>query len=427
MLFMKKTLRIILFLILALNSLMFSAISLNEKTYVYATSASESVRWVEDCEDGILISGLSNSDSGNGNNDIFLMKVNYNGEVLWKKFYGGSDDDRGYVVRKVDDGIILGGVILTKKVYGLKNNGAWDVLVLKLDNNGEVIWSRNYGKNMGESIRDIIPTYDGGYMFCGYTFSDEYENFHGGKDFWVVKIDHDGAVQWEKIYGGSNYDMAYSLVETRDDNYVVAGYSFSYDGDLKGMGNHGNGDFWVMKLDYYGNMIWSKLYGGSSWEEVRQVIETKDRGFILAGVGSSKDGDIEDNKGHWDAWVVKLNREGDLEWEKSYGGTSYDKVFSVCELRDRGLILTGMTKSEDVDVGKNYGGSDVWLLRLSRYGDLIWEKTIGDKNSENAENVIKLSDGRYAVSWGEFKGKEEFAGDNGRRYKNIILTMFQVY
>jgi hypothetical protein len=396
----------------------------NEKTYKYESDFEESIRWMEEMNNNLLLAGFSNSNKGNGGYDFLLKKVNLTGSVIWEKFYGSTNDERGYVVKQIPGGIIYGGAMLSSNYDDLKNNGKWDGLLLKLDSLGNVIWKRNYGGNNGDSIRDVIHTRDNGFVFCGYTFSDSYANHHGGKDFWIVKTDHNGEIKWEKILGGSNYDMAYSVVETRDNHYVVAGYSFSKNGDLEDFNNHGGGDYWIIKLDYSGNIVWSKLYGGSSWEEVRQVIETRDRGILLAGVSSSKDGDIKEGKGRWDAWLVKLDRNGNMEWEKTYGGSSYDKAFSVQELSDRGFVVAGMTKSDDGDVENHYGDSDVWVFRTDRNGNLIWEHTIGGEGSESAEKVIRLKDGRYAVAWGEFRNNETFAGDDGRRYDNFNVTIF---
>lgn len=419
---MKKTVLVLLMTVLALTA--FSAGIMLPKTYIYETTSDDSIRWMEDTGSSLLLAGFSNSKEGHGSNDFLLMNVTYEGSVIWQKYYGGSSDDRGYVVKKVEDGLIYGGAMLSQNYDDLKNNGGWDALLLKLNDSGDIQWKMNYGRKGSETIRDVIETNDDCYIFCGYTFSEDFEDHHGGKDFWVVKVDDKGEIIWERVMGGSNYDMPYSIVETKDGGYVVAGYSFSKNGDLAGMENHGGGDFWIVKFDYFGNVLWSKLYGGSSWEEVRQMKETRDRGFILAGVGSSPDGDIEEGHGHWDAWLVKLDSTGNLQWEQAYGGSSYDKVFSVYELRDRGFIAAGMTKSDDGDVEELNGKSDVWIIRTDRYGTLIWEDVIGGEESESAEYILKRKDGQFVVAWGEFEGSESFAGDNGRRYKDFQITVF---
>jgi len=401
-----------------------NGILINITTNEFESDAEESIRWMEEADGDLLLAGFSNSSQGNGGYDFLLKKTDLFGNIKWEKFYGSSNDERGYVLKKVPGGLIFGGAILSANYDELRNNGRWDGLLIKLDHNGNILWKKNYGGDTGDSIRDVIYTRDNGFLFCGYTFSKSYENHHGGKDFWVVKTDHKGEIKWEKVLGGSNYDMAYTVVQTSDNQYVVAGYSFSANGDLTGMNNHGGGDYWVIKLDQHGEIVWSKLYGGSSWEEVRQVIETRDRGLLLAGVASSKDGDVKNGKGHWDAWLVKLDKDGNMQWEKTYGGSSYDKAFSAYELSDRGFVVAGMTKSSDGDVKNHQGESDVWVFRTDRYGNLLWEDTIGGKESESAEKIMRLKDGRFAVAWGEFAGKESFAGDDGRRYEHFKVTFF---
>jgi len=412
-------------LVLIINTVLFANNAVNyEKTIDFESDYEESIRWMEEDNGELLLAGFSNSKEGNGGYDFLLKKVDLLGNIKWEKFYGSTNDERGYVIKKIPGGLIFGGAILSANYDELRSNGRWDGLLIKLDSNGNILWKKNYGGDTGDSIRDVIFTKDGGLLFCGYTFSKSYDEHHGGKDFWVVKTNYLGEVQWEKVLGGSNYDMAYSAVQTNDNQYVVAGYSFSNNGDLTGLKNHGGGDYWVIKLDQQGEIVWSKLYGGSSWEEVRQVIETRDRGLLLAGVASSKDGDVKNGKGHWDAWLVKLDRDGNMQWEKAYGGSSYDKAFSVYELNDRGFVVAGVTKSNDGDVKNHQGESDVWVFRTDRFGNLIWEHTIGGKKSESAEKIIKLKNGYFAVAWGEFIGSESFAGDDGRRYDHFKLTLF---
>ena len=293
---------VIFCILILLNLLIFgNSMVYNEKTIEIRTQAEESIRWMDEFNGELLLAGFSDSKMSNGGYDFLLRRIDLFGNIKWEKYYGSTNEERGYVAKQISDGIIFGGAMLSSNYDDLRNNGKWDGLLLKLDGAGNVLWKRNYGGNNGDSIRDVIYTRDNGLLFCGYSFSNSYENHHGGKDFWVVKTDNKGDVKWERVFGGSGYDMAYSVVETRDNHYVVAGYSFSTDGDLEGLENHGNGDYWIVKLDYYGNIVWSKLYGGSSWEEVRQVIETRDRGLLLAGVASSKDGDVKNGKGHWDA------------------------------------------------------------------------------------------------------------------------------
>ena len=416
--------KIMILFLLIISISIIGQVVFNEQTFVYDSNSNDSVRWLEQTNDGLLILGFSDSEKGSGVNDFLLRKTDYNGNLSWEKYYGGIGDDRGYVVKETKDGIILGGAMLSKNYDQLRNNGAWDALLIKLDKNGNVQWKQNYGKSGSETIRDVIPTYDDGYMFCGYTFSEDYENYHGGKDFYIVKTDSAGEVIWKKIMGGRLYDMPYSIIETDSGEYVIAGYTFSHDGDLEEYENHGGGDFWIIKLDYFGNLVWSKVYGGSGWDEARDVIETRDRGFLVAGVSSSKNGNVDEGNGKWDAWLLKLDKDGEMEWEKTYGGSSYDKVFSVYQLRDRGFVAAGFSKSDDGDVSRNSGKSDMWVFRTDRDGDLIWEHSFDTQRPACAEMIVKSNDGRFTVVWGEFSGNESFAGDNGRRYQDFLVTRF---
>ena len=189
---MKKTVLVLLMTVLALTA--FSAGIMLPKTYIYETESDDSIRWMEDTGSSLLLAGFSNSKEGHGSNDFLLMNVTYGGSVIWQKFYGGSGDDRGYVVKKVKDGLIYGGAMLSGNYDDLRNNGGWDALLLKLNDSGDVEWKMNYGRKGSETIRDVIETNDDCYIFCGYTFSEDFEDHHGGKDFWIVKVDDKGKI-----------------------------------------------------------------------------------------------------------------------------------------------------------------------------------------------------------------------------------------
>jgi len=426
MMVMKAMVSIILSILLLATAL-YGAVIRDKETFVYQTPSSDSIRDLREINGDIYLFGFSNSTKGNGRNDYKLVRVGSSGSVTKEAYYGGSGDDRGYVLASNGQRIVAGGASISSNGDRTNFNGLWDAWILELNSNLEIVEEKSYGGEDNETLRDLIFTIDGGKLFCGYTFSEDLDNYHDGKDFWLVKISTFGELEWQKVYGGTGYDMPYSVVQTRDGGFVVTGYSFSVNGELKGMDNHGNGDYWVLKLDRNGNIEWSKLYGGSGWDEPRVVLETYDRGYLIAGVTSSHDGDVSDHQGRWDAWVIKLDRSGELEWENTYGGSGLDKVFSAVETRDKRYVLAGFTTSDDGDVSHNEGNADAWVFKLNRNGDLLWETTFGGKESECAEKIIELENGKLALAWGKFTGSVEYAGDGGRRYENFILTTFRAF
>ncbi|MHA1651797.1 MAG: hypothetical protein ACTSYB_16515, partial [Candidatus Helarchaeota archaeon] len=191
---------------------------------------------------------------------------------------------------------------------------------------------------------------------------------HGGYDFWVVKLSSTGVIEWQKCLGGSNNDWVYSVQQTADGGYIVAGFTVSNDGDVSG--NHDGEDFcdfWVVKLSSTGVIEWQKCLGGSNYERAYSVQQTADGGFIVAGETKSNDGDVSGNHGGYDFWVVKLSSTGVIEWQKCLGGINDEGAYSVQQTADGGYIVAGYTDSNDGDVSGKHGvcACDFWVVKLS--------------------------------------------------------------
>ncbi|MCD6097265.1 T9SS type A sorting domain-containing protein [bacterium] len=170
-------------------------------------------------------------------------------------------------------------------------------------------------------------------------------------------------IQWQKCLGGSGYDYAYSIQQTDDGGFIVAGYSNSNDGDVSG--NHGERDYWVVKLNSAGDLVWQKSLGGSSWDEAWSIQQTSDGGFIVAGYSESNDGDVSGHHGGYDYWVVKLDSAGDIVWQKCLGGSYWDYAYSIQQTFDGGYIVAGESRSNNGDVSGNHGWGDYWVVKLS--------------------------------------------------------------
>jgi hypothetical protein len=189
---------------------------------------------------------------------------------------------------------------------------------------------------------------------------------HGGDDIWVVKIDSSGNIRWQKSLGGSDYEFTSSPIQqTSDGGYIVAGVSESNDGDVTGhhydyVNNIYSDDYWVVKLDTIGNIQWQKCLGGSFSNGACSIQQTSDGGYIVAGASSSNDGDVTGNHGNMDYWLVKLNNSGNIQWQKSLGGLGDDfDVFSVRQTYDKGYIVSGLSESNDGDVSGNHDTSGI--------------------------------------------------------------------
>ncbi len=245
-------------------------------------------------------------------------------------------------------------------------------------------WQKSLGGTGGDFASSIQQTSDGGYIVAGYSGSNDGDvtGNHGNTDYWIVKLDNTGAIQWQKSLGGTSNDFASSIQQTSDGGYIVAGYNGSNNGDITG--NHGGGtDSWVVKLDSTGTIQWQKSLGGTSLDYASSIQQTNDGGYIIAGESSSDNGDVTVNHGGLDFWVVKLDTVGIIQWQKSLGGTSDDGAYSIQQTSDEGYIVAGYSGSNDGDVTGHHGGSDFdyWVVKLSAdniFSDVTGNLSFGD-------------------------------------------------
>jgi hypothetical protein len=318
--------------------------------------------------------------------------------IEWEKNFGGSDNDYLFFNQQTDDGGFIA-VGSTESTDGdiSENAGFMDYWIIKINQNGEMEWEKNLGGTDSESARYVEQTSDGGYILCGNSKSNDGDvgGNNGDSDYWVVKLDEDGEIMWEKNYGGSSNDFAWSIKQTTDEGDIVSGYSGSSDGDVSG--NNGSTDYWILKLDVDGEIVWDKNLGGSSNETARYIQQSEDGGFVVAGFSRSNDGDVGGNNGGFDYWIVKLNSDGEIMWEKSLGGSNDEIGWSVEELITGGYIVCGYSNSNDGDVGGNNGGSDYWIVGLGSDGEILWEKNYGGSNNEFTNSLQQTIDGGYII------------------------------
>lgn len=256
-------------------------------------------------------------------------------------------------------------------------------------------WQKALGGTHGESANAVQQTSDGGYIVAGNSMSNDGDvtGNHGGGDYWIVKLNPAGGIQWQKSLGGSNVDDAQSIRQTTDGGYIIAGSSNSSDGDISG--NHGNYDYWIVKLDSNGNIQWQKSLGGSSIDMAQSIQQTSEGGYIVAGSSSSHDGDVNGNHGGGDYWIVKLDNSGNIQWQKSLGGSSSEQVNSVQQTFDGGYIIAGTTVSTDGDITVSYGNNDFWVVKLDSSGNMQWQQTLGNIGDNIGYYAQQTFDGGY--------------------------------
>ena len=256
----------------------------------------------------------------------------------------------------------------------------------------EIEWQKSLGGSYFDEARSIQQTSDGGYIVAGNSYSNDGDvsGNHGEWDYWIVKLNDTGNIQWQKCLGGSEFDIAYAIQQTSDGGYIVAGMTESNDGDVSG--NHGYDDYWVVKLDDTGNIQWQKSLGGSESEWAYSIQQTTDGGYIVAGWSYSNNGDVSENHGDDDYWVLKLDNTGNIQWQKSLGGSSVEWAHSTQQTSDGGYIVAGWSKSNDGDASGNHGETDVWVVKLAGSGVTTYEITT---SSEPAEGGTTTGGGIY--------------------------------
>lgn len=251
-------------------------------------------------------------------------------------------------------------------------------------------WEKTFGGSHTDFAKSIIQTSDGGYAVAGRTDS----KVAGRKDAWVIKLDSDANVVWDKAFGSIsflawkmmtkeekeklNYNKACSIVETSDGGYAVAGYTRN-----KGAGTY---DVLVIKLDGAGNKVWDKTFGGSNWDVAYNIEATSDGGYVVVGRTHSK------GAGDSDIWVLKLDGAGNKIWDKTFGGSGFDAAESIIQTSDGGYAMACLTKSKGV------GKEEVWVIKLDGTGNKIWDKTFGGSDMDIARSIVATSDGGYAIT-----------------------------
>jgi hypothetical protein len=354
---------------------------------------------------GMIIAGTTNSIDGDiktenrGGLDIIVTKASEIGTIEWVKTFGGSGNDIcNSIINTLDGGYLLSGYSNSSDGDLSKNLGRTDVWLVKISSNGIIQWQKSYGGTFEDEARSAVQAKDGGYVIIGTTFSrngDIVEN-KGQSDIWVLKIDTLGSLIWQKTYGGNNLDQGNAIVSLQDNSFIIGGSVLSANGDVT---NKKSGqDAWVVKINATGVIQWQKAIGGNADEYINSIIEANDGSIFFTGGTTSNDGDISGNKGSLDVLVVKLNSSGNLVWQKCFGGSLSDAGNSIVLLNDGSAVVVGYTGSSNFDVSGNSGLTDIWAIRVSNSGDLVWQNCLGGTGSEIGYEVSLLNDALLTIT-----------------------------
>jgi uncharacterized delta-60 repeat protein len=344
--------------------------------------------YIQQTSDGGYIAAGYTASAGAGISDLWLLKLSLAGVIEWQYAYGGSGDDVAYAVQETsDEGYIIAGYTYS---FGAGESDYW---VLKLTSEGDVEWQFTYGGIGDDTAYSIQETSDEGYIVAGYMHLFGVQT----SDIWILKLTSDGDIEWQNIYGGTGDDTAYSIQETSDGGYIVAG-STQYLGAI-------DDDFWILKLTSAGFMEWQRIYGGYGDDVAYSIQETSDEGYIVAGDTNSF-GNKES-----EFWVLKLTSIGDIEWENIYGGSDNDYLNCIQETSDGGYIVTGYTDSFGA------GESDILVLKLSSTGNIEWQRAYGGSEEDVAYFIQETSDEGYIAA-----GYTDSFGAGGSDF--LLLKLF---
>ena len=342
-------------------------------------------------------------------------------ELLWEKSFGGKHADYLMDAKATSDyGFILAGSSLSSKTGNKTsdNRGDLDYWVWKMNEKGDLEWQKSFGGSGADFLQSIVLTRDAGFILAGTSSSnkgfDKTEDSRGQDDFWIIKLNAKGGEEWQKTIGGSGQEKLQSICQTRDGGYILGGSSASETsettGALKGeksTDSFGNMDYWIIKLDATGKIVWQQTYGGQYNDELHSIEQTRDGGYLVGGYSNSpfSGSKTQDNIGIGDYWILKLNDGGTIEWQKTIGGDNHDVLAAVHQTKDGNYLVAGNSNSSisDSKTKKNEEGTDFWVLKLNTLGETIWQNTYNFGAVDVVTSLVENDDetlllGGYAQS-----------------------------
>ncbi len=383
------------------------------------TSDDIPVYFQQTADGGYIIGGYTYSDIGGdkteplknapGIVDFWIVKTDAAGNKQWDKDFGGANGDQlNSLQQTADGGYILGGMSASI-ISGNKTSPCWgnfDYWILKLDSLGNIVWDKDFGGTASDQLICLKQTTDGGYVLAGNSSSDssgdKSQHCRGAQDFWIVKTDALGNKQWDQTFGGMDADKLYDVTQTLDGGYVLGGSSSSPVSGDKTEDLYGVEDYWVVKIDSLGNKEWDRDFGGTESDILYSLLQTSDGGFVLAGRSGS---DVSGNKtqslwGGYDFWIVKINALGIKEWDKIFGGQLNEDEFGNVSATDDGGYLLAGTSYSPISGNKtenNMGQEQSWFLKLDSLFNIQWDKTVFTACHDEIGMAIQTTGQCYAV------------------------------
>ena len=366
--------------------------------------------------------------------DYWVVKFNDELDLIWSRTLGGSDDDRGQRIVSTADGR-LAAIGFSRSDDGdvSGNEGFHDLWFVELSANGDILNEKNIGFSGNDRGFGITTTDDGGYFLSGFldvTASDGQGNDNAGRsgksydmpkhgvgEFWGIKLDASGDLEWRRYFGGSNNDRSYAVMQTDDGGFLMTGHSESDDFDITDP--NGSYDFWAVKLKPDGELEWQKNLGGSSVEFAYDLSKSNNSGYFIIGDTRSANGDVSQPLGNADAWLVHLGPQGNLDWEKTYGGSNFDSARAIKRLDTSTYAIAGNSQSNDIDLRENAGQNDAWILVIDEDGNVKNSLSFGGSQLDLANDIALDDDEAQLIGIGSSASQD--MGFNNKGDKDAII------
>ncbi|MEJ2240591.1 MAG: hypothetical protein P8Y18_00380 [Candidatus Bathyarchaeota archaeon] len=325
---------------------------------------------VQTSDGGYAFCGKTNVTDPQG--DFLLTKIDSLGNVEWNQTYSGiAYEQANAMIITSDDGYALAGPTSS---FG---NGLRDFWLVKTDKDGNIEWNQTYGETGPEVPYSLVQTIDGGYALVGVRHSISSD----GSDCWMVKTDSEGNMEWSKTLSGRQVDSAFSVIETSDGDLVVLCKEYTQNANYAFVS--------LTKMNSLGNIEWKQSYEGTFGNYCFSLIETSDGKIAFTCPNYLFD------SGGGDFWLVKMSKEGNVELNKTYGGSEKDVPYSLIETSDGGFALAGSTESF------GHGNTDYWLVKTDPEGEMEWSRFYGEPEHEICYSLIQASDGGYLLAGNE--------------------------
>jgi hypothetical protein len=384
---------------------------------------------------GYIVAGFTQSNDfdmtakTNASFDFLVSKFSSENTLEWQKTFGGTEDDRAAdVIQTLDGNFAVLGYRKSSDSNVSENAGNKDFWLLKISTEGNLLWEKTFGFSGADFGTALLETKDGGFLITGVldvSSSGGQGNAkstaiqHAGGDYWAIKTNHVGTLEWRRFFGGSFTEIPAGVIETDDHNFIIAGSSDSNDFNISN--NKGSYDFWVTKISPMGNLLLEKSFGGSAIDQAYAITATSDGNFIVVGDTRSSDVDVALNYGAADIWIVKFSAEGNAIWEKTIGGSNFDVGRAIFKTQDPGFLIAGSSRSLDNHF-ENKGQNDALILKIDENGNLLWQKTIGGSEIDFLYDVVELNN-KSIIAVGESSSSDQDISENKGFTDALILQL----